>query len=251
MLSVTEIERFAADGYLILRGLVDAERCSAMVKVAQAALREGTGPAEYEADVHYPGAPPSRAAPGGGTVRRLLQAYARHPLFREWALDPAPVRGIRALLGAHLVLPQAHHNCVMTKQPQFSSDTGWHQDIRYWSFARPDLISVWLALTPETPENGCLYLLPGTHKTEIAPERLDKALFLRSELAENQRLIAARAAAQLDPGDVLFFHARVFHAASRNQTDRTKFSLVYTYRPADNLPLPGTRSASMPEISIA
>lgn len=250
MLSVDQIERFATDGYLILRGLADAGRCAKMRQTAQAALKGEVGPAEYEADLHYPGAPPSRAAPGGTTVRRLLQAYARHALFRDWALDPALLGAIRRLLGPHLVLPQAHHNCIMTKQPQFSSDTGWHQDIRYWSFKRPELISVWLALTPEIPENGCLYLLPGTHKMEFARARLDAALFLRAELPENEALIAKRVAAQLDPGDVLLFHARLFHAAGRNQTAHTKFSLVYTYRPADNTPLSNSRSADTPEIPI-
>ena len=73
----------------------------------------------------------------------------------------------------------------------------------------------------------------------IARERLDETLFLRTDLSENQRLIAGQIAAQLNPGDALFFHARTFHAAGRNYTDLPKFSLVFTYRPADNRPLAG------------
>ncbi len=250
MFSQAEVEKFHQQGYVIAPGLAPREVCATMTELTELALAKKPGPVEYESDLHYPGAPASREAPGGRTVRRLLQAYPRHPLFSSWATQPAVIARVRQLLGPHLVLPQAHHNCIMTKYPRFSSDTYWHQDIRYWSFERPELVSVWLALGSEVPENGCLYLLPGTHTMTFARERLDETLFLRTGLPENQRLIATQIAAQLNPGDALFFHARTFHAAGRNRTDLPKFSLVFTYRPADNRPLPGTRSAAKPEIPI-
>ena len=130
------------------------------------------------------------------------------------------------------MMPLAHHNCIMTKEPRHSSDTGWHQDIRYWSFERPELVSVWLALTSETTKNGCLRLIPGSHRLNLDRERFDQDLFLRPELPENQALIEKAVWAELEPGDVLFFHARTFHAASRNHTDRAKFSVVFTFRGA-------------------
>jgi phytanoyl-CoA hydroxylase len=139
----------------------------------------------------------------------------------------------------------------MTKQPEFSSDTGWHQDIRYWSFTRPELVSVWLALGAETLDNGCLHLIPGSHRMTFERHRFDEDLFFRPDLPENSHLISTKIAAELSPGDVLFFHGRTFHAASRNFTPNPKFSVVFTVRPADNPPLPGTRSASMPELLIS
>ena len=138
----------------------------------------------------------------------------------------------------------------MTKQPGFSSATHWHQDIRYWSYARPELISVWLALGNETADNGCLMLLPGTHTQEFDPTRLDAALFLRPELPENKALIGTRVFANLSAGDVLFFHARTFHAAGRNIARETKFSVVYTYRPDDNPPRTSSRSSVDKEITL-
>jgi phytanoyl-CoA hydroxylase len=73
---------------------------------------------------------------------------------------------------------------------------------------------------------------------------------LRPDLAENAALIAQKVPAGLEPGDALFFHCRTFHAAGRNRTDETKYSVVFTFRPADNPPHPGTRSASMPELLL-
>jgi phytanoyl-CoA hydroxylase len=138
----------------------------------------------------------------------------------------------------------------MTKQPRYSSVTGWHQDIRYWSFQQPELVSVWLALRREYPDNGCLSLIPGSHLLELSTDSLDGTLFLREDLAANRALIETRVTPLLEQGDVLFFHCRTFHAAGANQTSEAKFSLVTTYHTEDNRPLPGTRSASLPSVAL-
>lgn len=245
-----EREAFERDGYVISRGLADPALCRQMLEATQTGLSDRTPPLEYEADLHYPGAPESRDVVGGNTVRRLKEAHGRGAVFTQWLSQPSLVARLQQLLGPQVVMPLAHHNCIMTKQPRFSSETGWHQDIRYWSFERPELVSVWLALGRETPENGCLYLIPGTHRMQFSRDRLDDALFLRPELPENAALIARKIPAPLEPGDVLFFHCRTFHAAGRNQTDQTKFSVVFTFRPLDNPPLAGSRSAALPELLL-
>ena len=249
--SLEEVEHFEQQGYVIARNLAGEDFRLEMQRITLEGLGREIGPVEYEADLHYPGAPASRSAEGGRTIRRLKNALGRHPVFAEWLSHPSLVNRLRQLVGPDLVVPLAHHNCIMTKQPEFSSDTGWHQDIRYWSFSRPELVSVWLALGPETQQNGCLHVIPGTHRMTFERHRFDEDLFLRPELPENAHLIETKVPAELEPGDVLFFHARTFHAASRNSTQNPKFSVVFTVRPLDNPPLPGTRSASMPELLIS
>lgn len=246
-----ELTRFRAEGFVVVRGMADESACTRMLAAARADVAAEVEPIEYEAQLHYPGAPESLDAPGGHTSRRLLQACARNAVYRDWALSDAVGARLRQLIGPEVMLAQAHHNCVMTKQPRYSSVTGWHQDVRYWSFQRPELISVWLALGAETPENGCLSFIPGTHLMPFERERLDDALFLREDLPENQALIATRVTPLLEPGDVVFFHCRTFHAAGANRTDRTKYSVVFTYHAADNPSLEGSRSASVPSLALA
>jgi len=221
-----------------------------MLEVAAEHLAAGVAPIEYEADLQYPGAPPARDAPGGRTVRRLLQAYSRDAAFAQWATSREVADGLVPLLGDAVFLSRAHHNCVMTKNPSYSSSTGWHRDIRYWSFARPELVSVWLALGRERVENGCLLVLPGSHIMEFGPQQLDPAQFLRTDVPAHRGLLATQAAVELDPGDVLFFHCRLFHAAGHNEAAETKYSVVYTYHAAANGPIEGTRSASVPEVAL-
>ncbi len=213
-------------------------------------LAASIAPLEYEAQVRYPGAPASLGAPGGRTVRRLLQASARETQFRQWATSPELSVRLRQLLGPRIELSQAHHNCIMTKSPAFSSATGWHQDIRYWSFQNPELVSVWLALGQEHEENGCLWLVPGSHRMDFRADQYDQDRFVRADLEANRRVLRAKVSAELDEGDVLFFHCRTLHEAGRNRTDQTKIAAVFTYHAADNPPLQGTRSASVPEIPL-
>ena len=247
----TELTQFTRDGYLIARALTPAATVARMREVALQHLAEPRPPVEYETDTQYPGAPASRDAPGGRTVRRLLQAVARDIAFREWALSPLIASRLAQLLGARVALSQAHHNCIMTKDPAYSSITSWHRDIRYWSFDQPELVSVWLALGEEHYRNGCLLLLPGSHRVEFRADQLDAARFLRTDLDDNRALLRTQIAAELHAGDVLFFHCRLFHAAGHNQTTDTKLSVVHTYHAADNRPAPGTRSAALPEISLS
>lgn len=250
MLTTEQLEHFSTNGYLILPALADSAYCTAVIALAEQALLEDTAPIEYEADTRYPGAPVSRDAEGGQTARRLLQAVARSPLLANWATGKSLSLALRQLLGEGARLSQVHHNCIMTKQPRFSSLTGWHRDSRYWQFQRAELISVWLALRNETLENGCLLVLPGSHLWTVAPEQLDSALFLRADSTQNQQLLAQAVTVPLQQGDVLLFHSNLFHAAGCNQTAQTKLSMVFTYRAADNPPLPGSRSASLDEIEI-
>lgn len=250
MLSSKQVEAFGRDGFLVLRGLGSPALCNQLVELTSGWLAAQQHPLEYEADVDYPGSPASRAAEGGLTVRRLRQAYSRHPVLQQWAAGAQLAQPLRQLLGDPVLLVQAHHNCIMTKQPAYSSATGWHRDIRYWSYQRPELISAWLALGDETIDNGCLWVVPGSHLLPIAADRFDERLFLRPDHPANVPLLQQAQPVPLSAGDVLLFHANLFHAAGRNNTRQSKYSLVFTYRNAGNLPLPDSRSAELADIPL-
>lgn len=251
MLTSEQILDFNNNGYLVLPGFSSAQFCENVVAFAQSELAQQAMPIEFEADTQYPGAPLSRSAEGGATARRLLMASARHPILRDWATTGVLNHILHQMLGPEVLLSQAHHNCIMTKQPAFSSVTGWHRDSRYWNFARPDLVSAWLALGDEQVENGCLLVLPGSHRWAVDTEQLDPHQFLRADLARNKSLLDQSTAVPLQQGDLLLFHSNLFHAAGRNTTGRTKFSMVFTYRSGDNLPKSGSRSVSKEEIILA
>ena len=241
---------FERDGFAIVRGLAAPELCARLRRAVEAALRPLMGPAEFEADLGYPGAPTDMQAPGGRTPRRLLHAASRYPMLREWATGQPLRAALGEFLPGDLRLSQCHHNCLMTKHPGYSSATLWHQDIRYWSFDRPELVSVWLALGEETNRNGALKIVPGSHRLQLDRGRFDRDLFLRPDLPQNKALIRQAAEVLLQPGDALFFHCRAIHAAGKNRSEAVKLSCVFTYHEASNRPIPGTRSDRYPSLPL-
>ncbi len=244
-----QIDEFNQQGFIIVPGLADEELCQQMTDLVVESLDPPLAPLEYETDVQYPGSPADRLSPGGDTPRRLLHAYTRDKVFRDWATSPAVVDRVRQLIGSEqLELSQNHHNCIMTKHPGYSSATLWHQDIRYWLFDQPQLVSVWLALGEEYESNGGMQMIPGTHTEDLDRGFYDAAYFLRTDLPENQALISSAVSATLHKGDVLFFHCKTLHAAGRNQTDQIKLSVVFTYHDRNNQPIQGSRSAAFPDI---
>lgn len=251
--SITEIElaQFAQQGFLVLKNFANAEVLSSLQADAQQWLAAPQSPFELELETGYPGAPSGKNALGANTTRRILQAFDRSSAVQSWCANTKLLSYLHALLGGEkLFLTRAHHNCLMTKAPRFSSDTGWHQDIRYWSFNNAELISTWLALGTENVKNGGLRVIPGSHRIQYLKHMFDERIFFKTDLDENKHLLDTAIEIELEAGDVLLFHAKLLHSASRNTTEQTKLSLVFTYHNEQTLPEPGSRSSLFDPIDV-
>jgi len=246
----SQIERLRDKGYVVIPGFVPVAQVAKLNAAARSHLAARVDPLEFEADLQYPGAPRSHSDAGGETVRRLLDAYGRDPAFAEIATSPRVLEWIEAYFGEAVLLSRAHHNCLMTKHPLYGSLTGWHRDIRFWSFEREDLVSVWFALGDETVDNGALWFVPGSHKAAFDADRCDDAKFFRSDRTDNADILRTAESPHLASGDAVFFHCNTLHSAGTNRSDAVKFSLVYTYHGRSNAAKAGTRSASKAEIAL-
>jgi phytanoyl-CoA hydroxylase len=245
-----QIEKLRDMGYVVIPRCVPSDARAKLNEIARAQLAARADPVEFEADLRYPGAPQSRAAAGGETVRRLLDAYGRDPAFARWGTAPDLRKWMEVYFGESVLMSRVHHNCVMTKHPRYGSLTNWHRDIRYWSFERENLVSVWFALGAEEIENGALWFVPGSHRMAFAADRFDDAKFFRTDRADNAEVLRAAESPRLAPGDAVYFHCNTLHSAGRNRSDAVKFSLVYTYHGRSNAPTSGTRSASKAEVEL-
>jgi phytanoyl-CoA hydroxylase len=246
----TQIDELREKGYVVIPQFVTEAGLRELNAAARTQLRNRVPPLEFEADLQYPGAPPSRAAAGGETLRRLLDAFARDPVFARWGTAPGLRRWMEAYFGENVLMSRAHHNCLMTKHPRYGSLTNWHRDIRFWSFAREDLVSVWFALGKEEVDNGALWFVPNSHRMQFDSDRFDEAKFFRTDRADNAALIRTAQSPRLAPGDAVLFHCNTLHSAGTNQSDAVKFSLVYTFHGRSNAPKQGTRSASKSEVPM-
>lgn len=251
-LTLAQIQQFKIDGYLVLPSLIDSVELKQVRQLIKQHLSDRTLPYELEVDLQYPGAPNSETSAGGKTIRRLLMAYQRSTILKSLASKPTIVNSISTILGCeHLLLNPNHHNCVMTKLPEYSSETLWHRDTRYWNFSNKYLINAWIALGHELEANGAMKILPGSHRWEVNNNALDEKQFLLTQHPDNLDRLKTQRLVNLNAGDVLLFSAHCFHAAGRNTTSKPKFSAVFTYHDKNTKAIKGTNSLNTKEIELS
>lgn len=230
-----QVEEFKTNGFLLIRNYADPKRCDQIREKALEHLAQKIEPIESEEEY-------LQKESSSTTVRRLRQVYDRDPLFAQWMTNSDIRPALEQLLGEEPRLLLAHHNSIMTKLPQKSSVTSWHQDIRYWHYENDNLLSVWLSLGDEYLENGLLEFIPGSHKMHFTPEQFDEQSSFRDDLPQNQEIISKRVHYELHKGDIVLFHAKTLHYANQNSESTPKISFVYSVRGVSNKPIAGTNS---------
>ena len=108
-----------------------------------------------------------RSNPQASEYARGL-AHLVFPLVDQIAHDERVIDAAEAVLGPDIML---WGSGFFPKAPHTPSFVSWHQDLTYWGFDGTDEVTVWLALSPVTQDNGCMRFLPGSHLDGIKPHR--------------------------------------------------------------------------------
>ncbi|MFA9372704.1 MAG: phytanoyl-CoA dioxygenase family protein [Poseidonibacter sp.] len=213
-----QLEQFNNDGFLVLKNFANSELCDEILQKAKEHLEKKQAPIESEQEY-------MQVDDSAITVRRLRQVYDREEIFKEWMTnsDIRPI--LKQVLNDTPVLTLAHHNSIMTKMPHESTRTFWHQDRRYWHFENDNLVSVWLSLGDEFLENGLLEFIPKSHKIEFSKDRFDEHSNFLDENEENRKLIQTKVHQNLQKGDVVLFHCKTLHHASKIKQIMQKYHL--------------------------
>lgn len=132
------------------------------------------------------------------------------------------------------------HSKLSMKRPGSTGRWDWHQDYAYWYYEGclyPDMLTVTIALDRCDEENGCLKLVQGSHRLgRIDHGKLGKATGVDPErlalLEKNHRIVSC----EMEPGDVVFFHANTLHASGPNRADRPRTLLHMSYNTVANSP---------------
>jgi phytanoyl-CoA hydroxylase len=124
---------------------------------------------------------------------------------------------------------------LINKPPNVDGRHPLHQDLLYFPFRPADrIIASWTALERVTKENGCLVVVPGTHKGKLLPhenppdiEHLNAGYFGAKDIGDE---MARRVHVEMEPGDTVFFHPILLHGSGRNRTQsfRRAISAHYT-----------------------
>ena len=145
-------------------------------------------------------------------------------VFRAHALHPRILDGVEALLGPDLKLYQDQ---LFLKPPQIGSRQPYHQDQPLGFHVDPAdrMVTCWAALDEATIANGCLWMLPGSHRQGwIERERWQEleARALAGWLPEERPV-------ELRAGDCSFHHGHILHSSRPNLTDRQRCGYATHY----------------------
>lgn len=224
-----QVRSFVDDGYLVVSDLVSAG------EVAE--IKEEIGRfARGEYPVANPEAVPADLS-SEEAARHLLAIH-----FPHWVSDVAlrfvQHEGIVAVLervtAAHLPHWDGSVKCMQSMlfvKPPGMQGQAWHQDERFIPTRDRSLIGVWIAVDDATVDNGCLWVLPGSHRNGYLwptaphgrPDEFDAA-------DEAQGFDdAGEVAVEVQAGSVVFFNGYLLHRSRRNRSDVYRRALVNHY----------------------
>lgn len=151
------------------------------------------------------------------------------PSFTDLVRHPAILDATESILGPNIL---CWGSGFFAKNPNDAKYISWHQDSTYWDLSSSDVLTAWLALTPSTPENGCLQVIPGSHLLDQMPHR--DTFAAGNLLSRGQEIaVAVDRSKALDvvlrPGEMSLHHVRIFHGSepNRGRDRRVGYSIRY------------------------
>lgn len=142
-------------------------------------------------------------------------------------LDP-----VESLLGPDIL---CWETVLFIKEPGDAAYVSWHQDVAYWGLEPYDVLTAWVALSPSTRRSGCMRVLPGSHKGEIAPHKdtfaannmLSRGQEMEVEVDETKVVDIV-----LQPSQMSLHHVMIAHGSDPNEADDRRIGLAIRYIPA-------------------
>ncbi len=223
-LSDSQLSAFQENGFLVMRGLFDVEEAGILREAAktESAFEEKA----YDLDDGE-----------GGQQRLVLWNSAGEDLWGAIARSERIVNTMEQLFDDEVY---HYHSKMSIKQPRTGGAWSWHQDYGYWyqnGCLYPDMGSAFIAVDPNTKENGCLQVLKGSHKLgRVEHGRFGDQTGADPERVEEAAKVMELVFVELDPGDTLFFHSNLLHRSDQNTSEHPRWSLICCYNTRHNNP---------------
>ena len=207
-LSDAQIAQYERDGFLFPLRIMSEQDASAFGGRIQQAEAAGT-----------------LKARGGET-----KFYLRFPWVYEMATRPDLLDIVEDIVGPDIML---YHNAIWAKQGSGGHYVSWHQDNTYFGHYPCEVLSMWIALTPVTIENGCMQFLPGTHKLGQLPlagnDVNDSNMLTSGQTVDFDPDSIESVPILLQPGEASLHHSFLIHGSLPNQTTDLRMGMTLIF----------------------
>jgi len=143
-------------------------------------------------------------------------------------MNPRILDLIEDIAGPNFVCWGTHFFCKLPHDPK---SVPWHQDASYWPFDKAQTVTVWLAIDDADLANGCMQVIPGTHKMGALPwEETRQNAVLNQEIAGAEKL-GQPVPFEIKAGSISLHADMLAHGSEPNTSDRRRCGLTMRYCP--------------------
>ena len=155
-----------------------------------------------------------------GPLHYKTKPYLLSTSAYEICRHPRLLDAVEAAIGPDILL---WDSAYIIKEPGEGRFVSWHQDLTYWGLDSDRQVTAWLALSPATPESGCMQVIPGSHHEGAKPHddtRADDNILHRGQDASRYVDESKAIHMSLEPGQASLHHGWLFHGSGANRSDR-------------------------------
>jgi len=232
VLSAEQIAFYREHGFLVIENFLDAEELAHWQRTTQEAVDERLATKSGWNNQHDPDAYYAQV------FTQCLKLADTHAGMREIMFDARLGEMAATLAGVDGI--RIWHDQALFKPP-FGNPTAWHLDDPYWSFSSRQAISLWVALDEATLGNGCMWYIPGSHKTATYEN-----VGIGQNLADLFKVYPAwrdiaPVACPCPAGSAVFHNGLTAHGAGANMTNKPRRAMTCAYMP-DGSTFNGTKN---------
>lgn len=236
LLSLAQVRQFVDQGFLVIPDLVTPEEVDEMRRDIVTLAR-----GHYKCDALPP---KSEDLSDEAVLRSVLCIHEPHhvsPVILNYVKHQKICGVLSQITGAHLPHWTGNVKCMQSmffvKPPNFQGQA-WHQDEIYIPTRDRSLIGAWIALDDATVENGCLWVVPGSHRPGLLYPQRNTAD--RDEFDGNGESFgfdeSQEIPVEVKTGSVVFFNGYILHRSKRNRSQTCyRRALVNHYMTAESL----------------
>jgi phytanoyl-CoA hydroxylase len=238
-----QVQSYIDDGYLVVADLISPDE---LEEIKADTMRFARG--EYKSTNAPFAAPGDRVDVDAGDVpEQILAVHFPHwvsDVMRSYITHPGVAGVVQSIAGAHLPYWDGSAKCMQSMlfvKPPGLPGQAWHQDERFIPTRDRSLLGAWIAIDDATVENGCLWVIPGSHRTGFLwPSRPHGNPEEHDPTDESFGFDDTDAVSvEVKAGSVVFFNGYLLHKSLKNRSQGFRRSLVNHYCTAATL-LPWT-----------
>ena len=168
------------------------------------------------------------------SIEHKTKSHLYFPWANELIKNKKLLDYVENILGPNFV---CWNSVIFHKYPRSENFVSMHQDQNYWGIIHDKAISVQIAISDSKIENGCLRILPESHRSDYSHKDLIKKnnMLARGQSISNDDLNSNKLKnIELDPGECVMFHGNIVHGSMPNKSEKHRFCFTIRFLTTDN-----------------